>query len=116
MTTFQKGHGNWTQYRQLPGVVEVDLHFSDFGPRQIEYWEAMDEVYDIAFKALRDAYEQESKHVLYTHGSGTSRPGKTTARSQVRSLMRSAEATPYIDRARCIQHETVFVAAIKPRR
>mgnify|MGYP001156503297 CR=1 FL=1 len=113
MTTFKKEHGDWKQYRKLPGVVEFDLHFSKCGPRQIEYMEAMVEVWDVSFKVLRNAYEKNMQYVLYTHGWTTSRPGRTTARSQVRKLMRSKEATPYIDRARCIQHESVFVAAIK---
>jgi hypothetical protein len=39
--------------------------------------------------------------------------GKTTARSQVRRFIRSKAATPFIERARCIQHETVFVAKVR---
>ena len=116
MTIFQKGHGDWTQYRQLPELVEFDLHLSASGPRQIEYSDAMTKVYEMSFQALKDAYEQQRTYVLYKHGSSTSGPGKTTTRSVVRSLMRGKEATPYIDRARCIQHESVFVAAIKPKR
>lgn len=115
MAIFQKGHGDWKQYRELPGVVEFDLHFSEFGPRQVMYSEAMGEVWDLSFQKFKDAYDQEVKFVLYTHGWRTSRQGKTTARSVVRKLMRSKEATPYIDRARCIQHKSVFVAAIKPK-
>lgn len=114
MNTFQKGAGNWTQYQQLPGLIEIDLHFS--GPREIPYWDAMAEVYKVSLQALRDAYEQQRKYVLFRHGSSTSSPGKTTARSVVRGLMRGKEATPYIDRARCIQHESVFVVGIKPKR
>ncbi len=116
MTTFQKGFGDWTQHRQLPGLVEIDFHFSECGPRYIEYFEAMDEVWKNSLQAIRDAYEQQRKYVLYKHGLSTSSPGKTTARSVVRGLMRGKEATPYIDRARCIQHQSVFVAAIKPKR
>ena len=37
----------------------------------------------------------------------------STARSQVRSFMRSKDATPLIDRRGCIQHETVFVAKLR---
>jgi hypothetical protein len=116
MTAFQKGSGDWKEYRQLPELVEVDLHHSERGPRQIPYYEAMDEVWGRCHGAIRDAHEQGKKYVLFTHGWSTSRPGRTTARSQVRGLMRSKEATPYVDRKRCIQHESVFVAAIKPKR
>ena len=86
------------------------------GQGKSEYMEAMVEVWDVSFKVLRNAYEKNMQYVLYTHGWTTSRPSGTTARSQVRKLMRSKEATPYIDRARCIQHASVFVAAIKQSR
>src|ERR1035437_9916430 len=51
---------------------------------------------------------------MFLHGWSTSRPGNTTSRSQVRKLMQSKESTPYIVRRDCIQHDTVFVAAIRP--
>jgi hypothetical protein len=55
-------------------------------------------------------------YIMFVHGRSTSRQGKTTARSVVRKFMRSSEATPYIERRCSIQHETVFVARIKPKR
>ena len=118
MTSFAKGTGAWTQYLSLPGLREVDFHWSDFrrDPREKSYDEAMDEVYEFALTALKEAFEDDSTHyVLLTHGKSTSRPGNMTARSVIRGLMRSAEATPYIDRKRCIQHESVFVAALRRR-
>jgi hypothetical protein len=66
-------------------------------------------------KALQDAQQQGVRYVLFVHGSSTSRPGKTTARSVVRQLMRSKDATPYIRRKECIQHETAFLASIRQR-
>ena len=114
--TFQQEVGDWKRYRRLPDVVEVDLHFSDLGPREIRYSDAMSDVWDKALQGIEDAYNNEKKYVLFRHGWSTSRLGRTTARSQVRSLMRSPEATPYIDRKRCVQHESVFVAAIKPKK
>ena len=89
------------------------FHRSEFGPREITYYEAMDQVFDESFEALRSAQASGVRHVLFRHGSSTSRPGQTTARSQVRGLMRSPLATPYIIRSKCIQHESVFVAAIR---
>jgi hypothetical protein len=117
---FTKGSGNWTQYRG-PDVMEVDFHWcpGDRHPDDRRGWtpyaERMGEVERRALAALRDAYERGVKRVLFTHGSSTSRPGATTARSVVRSVMRSTEATPYLCRRECIQHETVFVAAIRPK-
>jgi hypothetical protein len=110
---FKKESGNWTKYRQLPNHCEVDFHRSEYGGRTIPYSEAMEEVATDALKALENAYQTRLSFVIFTHGSSTSRPGKTTARSQVRKLMRSSDATPYIIRRDCIQHESVFVAAIK---
>jgi len=94
-------------------LVEVDLHF---GRRDAdkEYWDAMAEIRSIALKALEDAQRAGHRFVLFRHGSSTSSRGVTTARSQVRALMRSPDATPYIKRSECIQHYSVFVAAIRP--
>ena len=106
--------GNWTRFRQLPGVVEVDFHRSD---RQDggHYDEHMFAVYHETLDALQQAQEEGRKYVLFTHGCSTSYGWKKrTSRLVIRGLMRSPEATPYIDRARCIQYETVFVAAVRP--
>ena len=115
MATFKKESGNWTQYRQLPRVTEVDFHYSEYGPRQIPYWEAMDAVREQTIEALQSAQQEGHRYVIFRHGFSTSRPGETTARSQVRSVMRNKIATPYIIRAECIQHNAVFVAAIRPK-
>jgi hypothetical protein len=116
---FRKGTGSWTQYRGL-NIPEVDFHRCDRnpaeGPRPWEPYDArMARVYHDTLAALKDAYERGVPWVLVTHGASTSRPGKMTSRSMVRSLMRSKAATPYIRRRECIQHDTVFVAAIKPK-
>ena len=65
-------------------------------------------------KALKDAYGDGLRYVIFSHGSSTSRRGQTTARSVVRNLMRSKDATPYIVRDQCVQHDSVFAAAIRP--
>jgi hypothetical protein len=117
---FKKGTGDWTQYRGAD-VVEVDLHWcpEDRHPEDrrewIPYQEKMGQVEACALAALKDAYERGTKWVLFIHGHSTSRPGRVTSRSVVRRLMRSKEATPYICRSESIQHETVFVAAIRPK-
>jgi hypothetical protein len=69
-----------------------------------------------ALKALKNAYTSGVTWVLFRHGSSTSMGWKRpTARSEVRGLMRSKDATPYIIRAQCIQHPSVFLARIKER-
>lgn len=118
MGRFAVGSGDWTEYRKLPGVIEVDFHHEV--PRRGEwlppYHERMELVAQQALASLQAAYADLSvDYVLFTHGRSTSRPGATTSRSQVRKLMSSKEATPYIDRRRCILHESVFVAAIRRR-
>lgn len=115
MGVFKCVGGNWTQFRQLePRPREVDFHYSELGRREIPYWEAMAQVRQEALEALKLAQSQGEKWVIFRHGASTSSGWKdTTARSQVRGLMRSKEATPYIVRKQCIQHETVFVAAIR---
>ncbi len=105
---------NWTKFRTLPNCREVDFHWFDSGPREVSYGEGMAEVERVAMKALQDAFTQGVQYVLMTHGSSTSRPGQTTARSVIRGLMRSKAATPYIVRSQCVQHHSCFVAAIRP--
>jgi hypothetical protein len=116
MSGFQRQDGDWTRFRGLPDLEELDLHFSERerGPRTTSYSEAMANVYELVLSGLEAAYRGGStKYLLITHGHSTSRPGQTTARSQVRRLMRSSDATPYIVRKNCIQHCSVFVAAIR---
>src|SRR5437899_5658810 len=92
---------NWTEYRSLPLCVEVDFHRSKPGPRETPFDEAMQEVWDDAFEAIQKAYRIGLRWILFTPGCSTSRPGATTARSQVRKLVRDKSATPYILRAKC---------------
>lgn len=111
MAKFIRGSGPWTAYRALPGVLEVDFHD---GPRRDKpYWEVLEEFRLRTLNSLRSATAAGQEYVLFTHGASTSGAGRQTARSIVRGIMRSKEATPLIDRARSIQHETVFVAALR---
>lgn len=111
---FKKEYRNWIEYRELPDLWEYDFHRSD-KQAYFDHWELMEQVYDETLKVLKVAQAKGYQHVLFTHGWSTSRPGATTTRSQIRKLMKSKDATPYIIRKNCIQHESVFVAAIKPK-
>jgi hypothetical protein len=104
--------GDWTQFRRLPELKEVDFHVD--GPREVPYWEAMAEVERETLKALQDAQARGDRYVMFRHGWSTSRPGQMTVRSVIRRVMRSPCATPYIIRTSCVQHYSVFVAAIRP--
>jgi len=106
---------NWTSYRQLPKLVEVDFHWSEFG-RYHDHLESMKAVCERTIEALMQAQKEGKQYVLFTHGASTSRPGRTTANSQVHKVMRSKEATPLVIRKECIKHHTAFVAAIRPLR
>jgi len=113
MPLFKHEFRNWTDYRNLPRLKEVDFHWPDQGEYH-ECRESMGLVETRALDAIKSAYESgDTDYVLFAHGWSTSQRGRTTARSQVRGLMRSKEATPYIDRKRCIQHHSVFVAAVR---
>jgi hypothetical protein len=104
---------NWVEYRKLPNLIEQDFHWMQ-EERTGDYYENMQAVWEVALRTLIEAQQQGKSYVLFTHGWSTSRIGKTTARSQVRKLMRSKEATPYVIRRDCIEHSSVFVAAIRP--
>lgn len=105
---------NWVEYRRLPNVLEVDFHWSG-EEYSGNYYENMELVRQRALKAIQQAQEEGRQFVLFTHGHSTSRNGSITARSQVRGLMRSKDATPFILRSECIQQSSVFVAAIRPK-
>jgi hypothetical protein len=114
---FIKGKGNWTEYRKLGKYKEIDFH-DGYDPewRSLSYWDKLASFYNRTYEALKAAYENDVPYLIFTHGCSTSRPFHSTARSEVRGLMRSKYATPYIIRKNCIQHDTVFVAAIRPRK
>jgi len=113
VSTFQKASGNWTKYRSLNNLKEVDFHWAD-QRGDGTYYEKMAKVWDVALESLVEAQKAGHQYLLYTHGHSTSRIGKTTSRSQIRKLMRSKEATPYIVRSQCEQHDSVFLAVLKP--
>lgn len=113
---FKKDRRNWIEFRAFqPPPVEVDFHPVEGEQNRMPYDMRMAEVYDTSLEALECAHEHGVKWVLFRHGSSTSHQGTTTSRSQVRKLMRSSEATPFIIRKDCIQHYSVFVAAIRPK-
>jgi hypothetical protein len=111
----KKGTGDWTLHRG-EGVREVDFHRSSEATQsQFHDLQVMEKVRGDALAALKTAYERGDKAVLFTHGWSTSRPGQQSSGSVIRSLMESEEAEPYICHSECIQYESVFVAAIRPR-
>jgi hypothetical protein len=109
---FIRGVGNWVEYRELQNLQEIDFHPAGQDPGGA-YYENMAAVRERALSGLIEAQANGFSYLLFKHGWSTSHRGKTTSRSQVRSLMRSKEATPFIIRSRCIQHYSVFVAAIR---
>jgi hypothetical protein len=114
---FQRGSGDWKQYRLTFGLSkcdEIDLHFGKRDRSVLSYGEAMTALTGIIEGGLNEAQRKRRSYVMFIHGKSTSRRGKTTARSQVRNFMRSKAATSLIERKDCIQHETVFVAKIRP--
>jgi hypothetical protein len=115
-TKFKLGHGLWTEYRSqfnLSESDEIDFHFGKRDRSVKSFAQAMAEVTALVVAALEEAQRKRRPYVMFTHGSSTSRRGKTTARSQIRNFMRSKHATPLIDRKGCIQHNTVFIAKIR---
>jgi hypothetical protein len=102
---------NWVEFRGLPYCLEEDFHSE--GRRDRPYYEVMADVENRAFEIIKAAQAAGLRYVLFTHGSSTSRPGQTTARSVIRGLIRSKATTPYINRRDCIQQYSVFVVALR---
>jgi hypothetical protein len=116
MLVWNSRGGNWTDFRQQFNLTrddEVDLHFGRRDPSALTYAEAMGKIEELIRTRLKAAQKKGRPYILFVHGWSTSRPGKTSARSMVRQFMRSSEATPYIERRGCIQHDTAFLAKIK---
>jgi hypothetical protein len=60
--------GNWTDYRRRFNLTrddEVDLHLGR-RPREIPYYEAMDEIKDTVASALREAQEKQRPYIMFT--------------------------------------------------
>lgn len=112
VSSFRVETGDWTRFRALQ-PREFDLHRSEWGPRAVPYWVAMNEVRDDTLAELVAAQKCGADWLLIRHGGSTSRPGRKTARSVVRAIMRSRAATPFIVRRDCVQHELVFLARMR---
>src|SRR5688572_6650877 len=112
---WRKDEGDWTLFRNLPQLHQVNYHLAEIRDSGI-YEERMNRIREDVMKTLRTADENGYRFVLFNHGWSTSERWKTTtARSVVRGVMRSPEATPFIIRRDCIQHYTAFVAAVRPK-
>ena len=112
----KKENGNWTDYRarfNLERQDEIDLHFGPRDPQEQSFNDAMANVEQLVIESLQRAQANGRLYVMFTHGHSTSRPGKKSARSVVRSFMGSRVATPLIERAGSIQHPSVFVAKVR---
>jgi hypothetical protein len=106
---FKRSTGNWRQYRQLPNATEIDVRYDSHDSEQLAA------VRGVALEALKAAQAAGKDYVLFRHGTSAFSHGAASARSQLRGLMRSVEATPYIVRSGCVQHDSFFVARVKPR-
>lgn len=113
---FKKDNRDWTEFRKLvPAPMEFDYHPQRGVEDGLSFRERMGAIHGDTIEALRNAQANQEKWLMFVHGRSTSRPGRTSFRSQIRACMRSRDATPYIIRKDCIQHETVFLAAIRPK-
>lgn len=104
--------GDWTQYRSLEGLIECDFHYGR-RPEGVHYEDAMAEVASRTYLALQYAQAHGYKYLMFRHGQSTSGPGKRTASSVVRGIMRDPGSTPYVNKKQSIQDNTVFVAKLK---
>ena len=116
MSRFRSAGGDWKLLRAVTAGMsgaEVDFHWTEPGGSSAPYWDRMAIVSEYAALSLRIAQEIGVQWLILRHGSSTSGPFRETARSRIRALMRSADATPLIVRKDCIQHHSVFVARIR---
>lgn len=116
MSSFRGAGGDWKALRTLAAQstgAEIDFHWHEPGGTSVPYRERMQKVHAYALTTLRIAQERGVRWLILRHGSSTSGPGRETARSVIRGLMRSSDATPYIVRKECVQHASVFLARVR---
>lgn len=106
-----KFDGDWTILKDMGNMQHVDFN----GLEGKNYYEKMTRVHAIVMQALKDAQAEGVDYVMFIHGYSSSEPIIGSARSIVRSIMSSREATPFINKKKSIQHSSVFIAAIKPK-
>jgi hypothetical protein len=107
--------GDWTRFRNLPNLMEIDFHPHSFVGEFNCFWDKMRYVEEKTESAIIEAYEKGYDYLLVTHGHSTSRPFMTTSRSIVRTVFRSKEITKYVFKKECIQHYSVFVFCIRKK-
>lgn len=110
---FKSDYRNWIEFRKLPDLEEHSMHWQG-SDGCLGFHENMAAVLTYVERALRAAQQNGKQYVMFCHGRSTSGIGTTSTRSQVRKFMRSKAATELILRKNCFQHDSVFVAAIRP--
>jgi len=108
---FIKTDGDWDFLKYLGKIYYVDFYL----PEGKSFYEKMEQSHRIVINSLKYAQDQGYDYVLFNYGASTSRPVLGSPRSAVRSIMRSKEAAPYTIKKKSIQHESVFLVAIKPK-
>ncbi len=108
---FIKADGDWEFLKYLGKIYYVDFYL----PEGKTFYEKMEQSHRIVINSLKYAQEEGYDYVLFNHGDSRSGPVLGSPKSAVRSIMKSKEAIPYIIKKKSIQHESVFLAAIKPK-
>lgn len=114
---FRKVKGNVEKFQKLGPNRVINVTKTNIATRnkKLSNQEKIDEARRQTFAALKNAYEDEVKYLIIKHGKSPSKRGLVTIGSRVRSLMRSHSTGPYILRTSCIEHESAFIAAIRPK-
>jgi hypothetical protein len=113
---FQYDVWAWPRYKAEYKVPESEIvDFHDGKDLSLAYYEQVEIWKKRVMDALKSAQAEGKEKLCFTHGSSTSRQGQTTARSVVRTLMRSKITTPYVKKSESIQNESFFVAVIREK-
>lgn len=113
---FRKTIENINTFRSLENTREISVTGRSFTSRSgISKTEVMHQVWRESFRALQEAYEEGIHYLLITHDKAPPKRGRVSLGSRVINLIRSHAAGPYIIRSKCIQLESAFVVAIRPK-
>jgi len=113
---FIKKSGNLSELKDKKNIREISVSTCGTVAKAAQSrWETMNTLWETSLKELKKAQEDGLNFLVIKHGKSPNKRGQVSIGSQIRTLIRSHAAGPYIFRSKCIQYESAFVVAIRPK-
>jgi len=113
---FIKKSGNLSELKDQENIREIKVSSCGTVTKAAQSrWETLNELWDTSLQELKKAQEDGLNFLIIKHGKAPNKRGQVSVGSQIRTLIRSHAAGPYIFRSKCMQYESAFVVAIRPK-